>query len=205
MKTWDQFYDYLLPDVPDCPLNMAKFALRVAAQQFCEKTLAWQETLDATAIAADTLNYDFNITSTQEVVQIRTATLDDRDLKVLSERDLPSNWRTNGSARGGVFTLDRQTFYVVPQASAGELVVLTVAVKPSNTATGVSNDLFANYVDEIATGAKARLQKTPKKPYTDLVSGGANQTTFDLRCSEIAWQVAKSHGQTARRTRASFF
>ena len=204
MKTWNQFYDYLLPDVPDCPLVMANLALRIAAQQFCEKTLAWNEQLDANLIIADTLGYDFNILSSQEVVQLRSATIGDSDLPIISERDLPSDWRTNGTGRRGCFTLDRTTFYVVPQATAGDSVQVTVALKPSNTATGIGNDIFSNYVDEIALGAKARLQKTPRKPYTDHTLGANNQVEFDRKCSEIAWQVAKSFGQTARRTKAHF-
>lgn len=205
MKAWNTFYDYLMPDVPDCPNGMANLALRISAQQFCERTLAWSAELAGVTMLANTLVYPFGITDQQEVVQLASATLDGSDLCVIAERDLPANWRVNGFGRRGIFTLDRRSFYVVPQQGAGSVVKTTVSLKPSNIATGVSDELFANYVDEIALGAKARLQMTPKKPYTDGALGQFNQAAFESKCSDIGWEVARANGNTARRTRASFF
>lgn len=65
MKKWADFYDYLLPDVPGCPLAMADLQLRQAAREFCEMTMAWVEWLDDVTTVADVLEYDFDLTPLQ--------------------------------------------------------------------------------------------------------------------------------------------
>lgn len=205
MKTWAEFYDDLLPDVPMCPRAMAQKAVKDAAQQFFERTLAWvADTTDIT-IAADTISYTIPLTTGTKVVQIMRATLDDAPLDVLTERDLPSNWQTAGVVRRGVFTLDRKTVYIVPQQSAGAIAVLQVALKPADSATGIDDEMFEHYSRVISTGAAAILMDMPKKPYTDHNLAAKRQAQFDSDISTIAWQVAKSHGRAAVRSKASFF
>lgn len=205
MKKWNDFYDYLLPHVPGCPLAMADLQLRMAAQRFCDKTLAWQEDLDAETTIADTIEYDIGITSQQELVQIVSATLDDKPIDVVTKNDLPANWRTSGMTRQGVFTLDKKVFFVVPAPAADLDVVLTVALKPSNTAIGVSDELFAAYADEIASGARSALMLIAKKPYSDAAMGAYWQAYFDGKCGNVAMEVARSHGNSRLRSKASFF
>lgn len=205
MKKWADFYDYLLPDVPGCPLAMADLQLRQAAREFCETTLAWVEWLDDVTTVADVLEYDFDLTPLQEVIQLQRATIDDKNLPVASERDIPPDWRVSASMDRCVFTLDKKAFYVVPAQSAGLLVATQCALKPSQTAAGVEDFIHEQYAEVIASGAKARLMLSPKKPYTDGTLAAYHRGVFDSKCSEIAWQVAKSHGNAPRRTRSHYF
>ncbi len=70
---------------------------------------------------------------------------------------------------------------------------------------GVEDFIHEQYAEVIASGAKARLMLSPKKPYTDGTLSAYHRGVFDSKCSEIAWQVAKSHGNTPRRTRSHYF
>lgn len=205
MKKWADFYDYLLPDVPGCPLGMADLQLRLAAREFCDKTLVWVEWLDDVTTVADVLEYDFDLTPQQEVIQLQRATIDDKHLPVLSERDIPSNWRVSASMDRSIFTLDKKVFYVVPAQSAGLAVATQCALKPSQAAIGVEDFIYEQYADVIAAGAKAKLMLSPKKPYTDGTLAAFHGGKFDSKCSEIAWQVAKSHGNAPRRNRSHYF
>lgn len=202
MKAWNAFYDYLMPLVPQCPQPMANLHLRLAAQEWCDRTLSWREWLDDVTTTGD-LSYDFGVSSTQDVVQLLRATLDGQDLPVITPDQLPSNWRTSsaGCIRG-IFTLDTQTFNVVPTQAAGLIVQTEVALRPSNTATGVEDSLFRSYANEIATGAAARLHAIKKKPYSDAQSTARGE--FNEAIDKVASEVWHAYSRAPLRTRASF-
>jgi hypothetical protein len=205
VKAWAEFYDYVLPHVPNCPLVMADMHIRMAAQQFCEKTLAWIVDLDPVKTTSAAIEYDIDMTSQQELVQITKATIDGKPVAVGNEANLPANWKTSAYPERQVFSIDRKTFFLIPQQSADLDVTLTVALKPSNLATGITNEIYANYVQDIADGAKAMLMMVPKKPYTDVALAAINESKFQSRCAEIAWQVKKSHGDSRLGVRPHFF
>lgn len=205
MRTWKDFYDYVLPHVPNCPTAMADMHIRMAAQEFCEKTLAWEVDLDAVTTTATAIEYDLEMDTQQELVQIMKAVVDGKPTTVVSSRNLPANWRTSSFPERQVFSLDRRTFFVIPQQGAGLGVSLTVALKPSNIASGVSDEIYANYVRDIAEGAKSLLMMVPKKPYADVAMGAVYDERFKSRCAEVAWQVAKSHGDSRLGVKAHYF
>lgn len=204
MKLWAEFYDTLLPDLPGCTPAMANVALRHAAREFCDKTLAWNETRGPQPTIATALEYAFDTTSNEEVVKLLGATLDGCDLPVQAVNDLPAGWEQGALGRG-IVTLDRQTFFVLPQRAADLQIRTWIALKPSRKATGVSDALFAQYEEDIAIGAKARLMMSPKKPYTDMSLAGAHRVDFDLRIARVQSAVQKSFSRVPRRTVAMFF
>lgn len=205
MKPWAEFYDSLLPDVPGCTPAMANVALRHASREFCERTLAWSVWLDPQGTNAVSPEYDFEIDQTQEVVKLLAATLDGIPVTVLSVNDLPANWRERPCGARGVFTEDRRAFTVLPQPAAGLKLRTRVALKPSMTSAGVEEAFFAQFVEDICAGAKARLMASPKKPYSDPTLSGMHRGTFDRRCDQVAVQVAKSFSRAPRRTKPNFF
>lgn len=204
MKTWAEFYDHVLPDVPDCNPAMADIALRHAAREFCEKTKAWDEWRGPEKTTATTIQMDFDISPLEEVVKLLGATLDGEDLRVRSVNDLPANWMTNSGLQG-IVTIDRSSYYVVPQRAAGLSVLTRLALKPSNTGTGVSDQLFAHYVEEIATGAKARLMLSPKKPYSNLALAAVHAKDFQDATADVARKVEKSFSRNGRRVTPMYF
>lgn len=194
MKAWSQFYPYVQPKVPGVVLPTIDFQLRLAAQEWCEKTLCWRDTLDPVTTNGVDRVYDFNVDLTQLVVQILGATLDGNPLDVLSIGDMPSNWRTSDACDKAIFGLFAASqFAVVPLQSTGLSVITEVALMPSNTATGVTDEIFARYVKHIARGALAELQPQ-----------GGHREAFENAINEVASEVSHSFGNGPARVRASF-
>ena len=205
MKTWPEFYDHVLPDVPDCNPAMADIALRHAARQFCDGTLAWHEWRGPVNTVALITEYSFAVAATEEVVKLLGATLDDLPLTVQAFNDLPINWKVSPGVSGGNLTEDRRSYFVVPARAAGLKVKTWVALKPSNSATGVSDVIFAQYLEQIAMGAKSRLMMSPKKPYTDMNLGAVLAMNFKDAIADTAIKVAKSFSRNPRRVKPMFF
>ena len=206
MKLWTAFYDHLLPDLTGCAPAIASIALRRSAREFCEKTLAWDEQRGPVTTLAATLNYPFTIdTTAEEVVKLLGATVSGLDVQVCSVNDLPVNWPTYPGVEGAIFTQTRRTFNLVPARAAGLLVITRVALKPSITATGVTDEIFAHYVEDICVGAKAILMMSMKKPYTDMKLGAMHRTDFEERIATIKNKVARSFSRTPRRVKPMFF
>jgi hypothetical protein len=198
------FYDDLMPLVPGCPMAMANKALLRAAQEWCEKTLCWRAWLDDVTTLTDENTYDFNVVAGQEVVQLLRATLDGQDILVMTPDSIPANWRTSTawSDRTGIFTQDASSFVLVPTPAADLIVQTEVALRPTNTATGVEDAIFAAYANEIATGAAARLHAMPGKPYTYAASTARKE--FQDAIATTASEVWHAFSRAPQRVRASF-
>ncbi len=205
MKLWTEFYDTLLPDVPGCNPAMANVALRHAAREFCERTKAWDEWRGPQLTVATSIQYDFDIGTGEEVVKLLGATLAGNDLEVRSVNDMPNNWQTASGSLSGILTQDRRTFYVIPQREAGLEIKTRVALKPSNKGTGVSDELFAHYLEDICVGARARLHASIKKPYTDKDAALLCKAEFSARMAKVARAVEKSFSRVPRRVKPNFF
>lgn len=204
MKPFSAFYDYLLPWVPGCSLAMANLQLRLAAQEWCDRTLCWRQWLDDVTTSGVQEPYDFNTSSGQQVAQLLRANLDGREIAVLTADQVPSNWRTTGaSCVRGIFTLDSEAFNVVPTQAAGLIVQTEVALRPSNTATGVEDSVFSSYVEEIAMGAAGKLHAMPKKPWS--LPQSASLAMFTDAIDKVASEVAHAYSRAPNRVRASFF
>ncbi|MCY1167131.1 hypothetical protein D9M73_70880 [compost metagenome] len=205
MKAWSEFYDSLLPDLPGCTPTMANVALRHAAREFCSKTLAWNEWRGPQDTSATSIEYDFDVASTEDVVKLLGATLAGNDLLVLAQNDLPLDWTTAPGCRSGIVTIDRRSFFVLPQRDAGLAIRTWIALQPSKKGLGVPDALFAQYEEDICAGAKARLMLSPKKPYSDTGLAGVHRLDFDQRIARATRAVEKSFSRVPRRVVAHYF
>lgn len=205
MKLWSEFYDSLLPDVPGCNPAMANVALRHAAREFCDKTLAWNEIRGPQDTVAGSIEYDFDVGGSEEVVKLLGATLNGVPLKIRAQNDMPPNWQTAPGGLSGILTVDRRSFFVVPQRAAGLQIQTWIALKPSKKGAGVCDPLFGQYEEDICIGAKARLMMSIKKPYTDIASAAVHRADFDARMARAARAVEKSFSRTPRRVVAQYF
>lgn len=204
MKAWTTLYDYLMPLAPGCSQAMADLQLRIAAQEWCDKTLCWRVWLDDVTTEADVNQYDFETGIGQDVVQLLRATLDGHDLEVITVDTVPANWRsdTSFSEHKGIFSVDSETFILVPMPDVGLIVQTEVALRPTNDATGIEDFIFNSYASDIATGAAARLHAMPKKPYSYPQSTARAQ--FQAAIDSTASDVWHAFSRAPARTRASF-
>lgn len=120
-----------------------------------------------------------------------------RELIVVPPTDLAgiySDWEAEEADEPDYATMQaRNIMRLVPEpqvAVTGGLRNIWVTLKPTMDSTSVSNEkIFDHYAEEIAMGAKSRLQMSPNKPYTDLNAAGINKGLFDMFTLRIASKV----------------
>lgn len=197
MKTWADFFDYYLTDLTGCTTFAAQNELRRAAQQFCEESGAWRVTMDPATLVADVSVYDFDLTKQMELVKFLSATLDEDDMLVLNA----------GQSAGGAIAikaLNSRTFEVYPDPAGGEILTMKAIVKPSEASTGIDDDLFAQYAESIAYGARARLMMKKDKPYTDHALAAVNHDLFKSAIGAAKIKTAKAYSSAPRRVKSIF-
>lgn len=159
MKVWSEFYADVLPSVMGCPAPVMDHNLRRAAQNFFQRTHVWTQWLDSLKTSG-TAEYNLPLEPLSELVKLQRATLNGREIAMLTPESLPADWQTSpNSVRSGLFTRDRKTLTLFPQTSTGQLLRIEATLMPANTAIGIRDDLFDLYVDVITNGAKARIKR----------------------------------------------
>ena len=194
MKPWSAFYDYVLPDVPGCGNLAADVALRQSAQAFCNAAKVWRETLDATVVEAGNYVYDFDIGHDQEVVEIIEARLDGAPYAVQRDR----------RGKTGLRYVDGQTFELGRGVPVGAALTLDVVLRPAPNAYGVEDDIYTAHSEALASGAKARLMRSPKKPYTDFNLAQLHEQHFASAVERALLQRFYGYGPTWARVSPQF-
>lgn len=210
-QPYTQFYDFVLPSVPGCPQALALQAIRHAAIEFCERTGVWHIDHPAINVVADQSPYPFAPGVTGAVVhkvlrawhgttEIFPATLDE-----LNEL-FPGNWRTKTGTPERFTQYGPRALMLVPKpaaALAGGLTAI-VSLKPSATSIDIDDAVYEEYHRAIASGAKAILMQSPKKPYTDLEQAAVEMGAFEKAIGEAHQRVSKQFSRTRRRTKSYF-
>lgn len=197
MKTWSDFHAYYLNDLADCTFFAAENEIRQAAREFCEKSRAWRVRLDPITTVAGVPRYDFDRTNEMELVQLLRATLNGNTPLDLLPNDV-------GDTVRGVLALSPREFELRPLPRGGDVLQLTAAMQPSNTAKGLDDVLFSMFADAISLGAKARLLDKDGKPYSNPAKAAQYRERFEAKIADAMVKAAKSFSSAALRTRASF-
>lgn len=206
MKTWDQFFRDVLPDVPGCPEPVAEHAILRAAQEFFQTTRAWNVWLDDVTTLGVVTAYDLNLEPNSELVRMEAATLDGVEIALARIQGMPANWRTTSpSVRTCVFTSDSKTVQLLPVKAAGMKLAIQASLKPSNNAPGINDDLFDLYVENIAMGAKARLMMQPGKDYSNPKGATDSYALFMDGINTIKTRLWRGTAATRPRAVANWF
>ena len=197
MKTWMDLYDYYLPDVPGCPYATGAQALRIAAQEFCERTSAWRVTMDPVLTVAGISIYEFDISSNFEVVKVMSAKLDGHPIDSLLHDQV-------GTPARGIAVLNGREFALQPAPAAGQRLEIVAVLKPSNTSVGIEDFLYAAHARAIAKGAKAELFGMAKQGFTDLTAADRARAEFEEAIGRAKTQAAQAYSNAPLRTKPSF-
>lgn len=192
MKTFDDFLPYVLPDVPGCPESVASDAIVSAAIEFCEKSLVLQRDHDPVNVLAGRPDYDLDSPISQMLVcKVMKAWFlrhvltpvgpDDMDDPYAYQAALGQSGSNYGVAIPMYFVQKEErtiTLWPAPQSDTAQGLTLRVALKPMRAATSFDDVLFEDWVDVITAGAKAALQTTPGKTFTNPQLALGNQGAF---------------------------
>lgn len=188
MKPWSDFYPYVQTHVMGAPNPLIDQQLLLATREFCERTGAWAEWLDAVTLDGTTTQFEFEIASGQELVKVARATLDDEDIPVKDKRDLPQDWQATSPNvfEDCLYVLSDTEYVLLPVPTSGAVLRIEAVLMPTLSADRVADVLVAKHADSISEGAKARLLAMPKKPWSEPGAAPYHRDQFEAAVHKTA-------------------
>lgn len=211
-RTLHEFLPEVQPEVIDCPIPMILQALRDAAQKLCSNGWVWQEEYtfslqagqaiydlkpEADAIVSDV--YDVrkkNSTTSDKYTIIDSLRVPEPDMKMWD-----TGWRTHESSTGTItkwdFRDERILIVPKPTATFSDWIKVQCVLQPDRSTNTVPEELYDDYAEEIAAGAKGKLMMMPKRSWTNVQVGQEYTKEFKRACRRARWRVAGQHNPVA--------
>lgn len=204
---WDDAADLILPDVRDCPWPMARSRLILAAREFCSRTSIWRVALDPIHSVTGVADYPDLLESQQmEVVRVLRAYFGGAKLTPLGPGAFFERRIDPVSGPPDYMTIEDGAIVLYPApAESGAEILVEATFKPSLTSTTFPTTLWNQYGEGISEGAKARLYKSPGKPYTDLNMAAVATDAFNAAVGKARVRVDRGMTAPRQRVRARFF
>lgn len=203
MVLWSSWQMDIMPHVAQCPAPLIEHELKRAAQLFFQQSRAWQVTLNPVSRLANDADVVVPMDSSdQELVRVESARWNGKPLEPRTADEMDQrfvdDWRDHSGTPEAYIQITPgvMTLYPVP-ADAGTLT-LRVSVRPSETATGIPDDLAARFRDALATGAKSRLMLYQGKPWSAPDMGLALSAAFESNIDNAASIAARAYGGGGR-------
>ena len=143
----DAILKWVRPDVPNCPEPTLMRALRASVEDFCRQTWIWRTTLDELELEPGEREYTL------------TAPRGARICAVVEMLDTESRPFTAFSYNLPIILLDTEPM-------SAKVVYPTVALQPDGDTYTEVQDLFWDWREGLAAGAKARLFEIPGKSWS---------------------------------------
>lgn len=200
MTPFTSLFDYYLTDVPGCTYTLAVRAIRMAAQQFCERTRALKVTITQPVTVAGQSEYAFATGTDLRIVRTISAEIDGRPVELL---------RADGSTHGvhgafGIVVHDERRFTMHPAPPAGQVVTFKCAAAPSNSAVSLDDALYDRYAQAIAIGAKAELFGMKNQPFSNMDAALDERGRFEVEISRAISNIGRNSNSAPLRTAGSF-
>ena len=167
MALWADFHPRVMPYVMGCPFPTVDQALIDSARDFCAKTHCWVFTSTSNVYPFDS-RAEFDIDTETEVVKVMSLAVNGQVYDIKATTALRDDWRTNPPDDCTLYHDNRSEFLIFPVPASTDAVDMKMSLKPTYAATGVDDEVFSLYAEGIAAGARARLQRMPRQPWTDL-------------------------------------
>lgn len=178
MKALSLFLPFVVPHVASCSDPMAEQAVLSACIEFCERSLAVQNT-SAEDAAVGQADYDVEEPSQQRIVKVLAVGYRSTLLRSRAAEMVVHPFALRGEAVAGE-SIDNGTpvewfardpglpvvsIYPPPDEAVAGAVTIKAALAPTRTATSVADALFDDFAESIAAGAIARLLIMPGQPF----------------------------------------
>lgn len=202
-KQWGFWLPDLQPQLPDCPVPIIEHELKRAAQEFLERTRAWVVVLPPIAVDAGTEEIEIDtFEDDQDLVRVSNVWYDGKRITITTSDALSASYGDNWQDHTGTPTAYLQDtpgiirFYPVPSVAATSGIVVKAAVKPSESAAGLPDDIVVKYREAIAKGAKARLMLYSDKAWSNPDFGLKYETEFNSAVDKANSSAAASFGSS---------
>jgi hypothetical protein len=171
---WSEITPRVQLEVPRCSIPLIEQAIRDAAIDLCSCAHIHTHILPAINVVAGTATYALtsNVTDT-EVYAVRAAWFDDMPLAFAPLDSLASanpDWRSSESTHPTAFTHykpDELVLWPAPSQSFTGGLEVEVALRPTLASAGVTDWIGNRFIEDLATGAKARLLMMPEVAWSN--------------------------------------
>jgi len=171
---YEQFLSQVTQYVPDVSEFVAIDAIRNACIEFCTKSLYWQYNVPAISVVANKANYELQTPADTKVIQLIVSYFDENLLIPQSPDRLADiyrmgNWQTVTGTPQYITQIIKPEVVVVPipYEDTPDILRIRVALAPTRDSQEIDSEIFENWAETIAMGARARLYAQPKQPYYD--------------------------------------
>lgn len=172
MAKWSDFYPLVKINLPGCPESVVDNAIKTACIDFCNRSLVWQQAVEAGSIIKGERTYNFNFGGNEYVIAAPLVLIIN-DRTITPPRQIPvsksnrmdldkftPNWRTIESEYPSGYFMENASALVLvgtPTKNIPNGLHLLCAVKPKRTATTLPDFIYETWADTIADGALAIL------------------------------------------------
>ena len=203
-------YTDLLPEVlpnlaadPSEPVTVA--AIKRACIQFCRESWVWKALPDPADLVAGETTYDLEARSGADVSAVINVTANGVPLKNRNspwlDTELPG-WRTTRATPKYYTQVNTQQVIIapVPDLNVTGGLVMTLAMQPSQKATGLPDWLYNQYLYSLAHGALAYLMLMPGKAWTDRELGANYFKLFENAIADARADAESALGRAPVRS-----
>jgi len=172
-----EFERHVLPEVIGCPSSVIEQAVVQSIIDFAEHTWIFTKSFNTTLTSSDiedSINdyVDFDVSqyvTDKNVIAIKELRIDGLEwrLKYISLEDETSYMDYLREENQKVFSFPDTGTVRIHELESGEEVYLEVVYKPTYGITEIDNVIYYDWLDAIASGAKARLMLMPNQPWTN--------------------------------------
>lgn len=182
---WSDFGPYVHPFVIGCPEPVMHHHARLAAIDFCRKTLCWTKRLDM-MITDGFAEMELEPELQAQIVKVKQVQVDDRPWPLVHAED-GINMLATQSAQEFCFTENGLSIFINPVQKPKTHVQVRAAMAPTLTAKMLHADLD-EYAEDIAHGAVARIMRVPTLANPD---HAIHEAMFRDRIKTIAAKVGR--------------
>jgi hypothetical protein len=213
---------FVAPEVTGCPSALIDSKIVTKAIEFCEQSEAWRYDLTPIDLVALQAGYSLNLPVETQVVGIKSLFDDGHPVYPKSEQQIDADWpklnttfgynsNANNSFQPWRQRTEAQAIYFyqstpgtvrlfpIPESAKTGGLTGTVVVKPLPDGTLIDEDLYNQFYDAIASGAKADLMAMPGKDWTNLEMVAYYSRKFTDGIDEARGKEARS-GQVKNNT-----
>jgi hypothetical protein len=204
-KSLDAFHPDVAAHLAGCPDPVMDRAILNAAIEFCQRSLAWNETQDAETITLADLPYQVGGAPAGGVVcEVVSVSVDGNavDQKNARTLDARGDWRSETGVSEGYVMVAADTIDLWRRPAAADTVsmIVTAAYMPTRSASSLPDFLYTQHAESIAAGALARLFILPGQPWTDAGLATGWRGMFNAAADELRAKVMRSFGGPVRVT-----
>lgn len=194
--TRDELLSRVMPELPGCPVPMVMSTAQEVLEDFCDRTRAWQATLDTVPMRAGQGVIELELPTGTRLIAIRAVTQSGRPVSPRSRRQLNIEHPGWESATGQYvqhFLLDMATnevrVFPIPSQD-GDALQFDVDLAPFGVLTILPDEVMRRHSQAIISGIKGRLMIKPKKAWTQPDMAGIYLAEYERKVAEaVAGQV----------------